>query len=86
MLFPFRIPVGFVSASGFLCTFFGKPSGAPEGFPKVSRRIPEENTKKTGNGYEEVNNGLPDIFRYLFRRGSVNTLHFPVVMTPFFVM
>ena len=40
-------------ASGFLCTSFGSSSGAPEGFRKDSRRIPEENNKKTGNKYEE---------------------------------
>ena len=69
----FSVRGGFVSASGFLCTFFGSSSGAPEGFPKVSRRIPEENNKKKGNRYEE----------YLFHRASVHTLQFPFSTTPF---
>ena len=51
-----QLRVGFVSASGFLCTSFGSSSGAPEGFRKDSRRIPEETNKKTGNKYEEDKN------------------------------
>jgi hypothetical protein len=46
----------FVSASGFLCASFGNPSGTPEGFREDSRRIPEENKKKTRNRYDEDGN------------------------------
>jgi hypothetical protein len=35
-----------VFASHFLRWFFGNPSGAPEGFPKRTQRIPEENPEK----------------------------------------
>ena len=51
-----RLFVRFENPSGFFRTFFGNPSGTPEGFRKDSRRIPEENNKKTGNRYKEVQN------------------------------
>jgi len=46
-------PGGFGIPSGLLCRSFGSSSGAPEGFREDSRRIPEENNKKTGIRYEE---------------------------------
>jgi len=45
--------VSFWDSSQILRRFFGSSSGAPEGFPKDSRRIPEENNKRTRNRYEE---------------------------------
>jgi hypothetical protein len=48
--------VAFVSASGFLSTFFGISSGTPEGFRKVSRRNSEEIMKDIGGRYEEDKN------------------------------
>jgi hypothetical protein len=47
---------GFVTARGFLCTSFGSSSGAPEGFPKVSRRIPEELLNLTIINPEQIAN------------------------------
>ena len=78
-----RLRTCFGVSSGFLCRFFGNPSGAPEGFRKDSRRIPEENIKKTGNRYEEFKNTRPGISQNLFHRGSVHTLHFYFFTTPF---
>jgi hypothetical protein len=52
---------GFGIPSGFLCTSFGSSSGAPEGFREDSRRIPEENNKKTGIEYDEIKNSQPGI-------------------------
>jgi hypothetical protein len=59
--------------SGFLYTSFGSSSGAPEGFREDSRRISEENNKKTGNRDE----------KYLFHRASACTLQFRFYSTPF---
>jgi hypothetical protein len=64
---------GFGIPSGFLCKSFGSSSRAPEGFREDSRRISEENNKKTGNRYAE----------YLFNRGSAYTLQFHLSTTPF---
>jgi hypothetical protein len=55
---------GFGIPSGFLCTSFGSSSGAPEGFRRDSRRIPEENNKKTGNKYESDKNACMIPGRY----------------------
>ena len=73
---------GFVFASGFLFASFGSSSGATEELPKASRRIPEENNKKTGIGYDEIKNTLPGISINLFYRGSVRTLQFYFYSTP----
>ena len=74
---------GFVFSSGILCTFFGNPSGAPEGLRTDSRRIPEENIKKVRTRYGQfINSG--QISAKIYLTEPLYTLcNFPVIAPHF---